>query len=387
MPPAAAAAAKDENEEKEEEEDDAKRRRTTTTTTSRPLRLVVFSGAGLSASTGMSTFSTPGGLYDRAKKALGLPASGDGSRLFHYRAFASRENDVHRFLAELAAEAARASPGQGHRALARLADEGLLARHYTMNVDGLAEEAGMRLWDWDRSSKEEEEDDDYGSTVELHGNVRRLVCRSCGARGALTPHSLRDMREDKPLRCPRDNSTSCPPGSARTGILLYDDADAALITPAAPTWRQLERDLARCAAVLWLGISFEQSASVGYFSRVVGVLRQARDGGQGGGKEEEEAPGEAAAEAAAPRPAKKRAAVAARPSPLPPQILINPSEDAMFNLLSGAGAEDLGEDVPLVELRMDTDEALPAIADRLRRGDGGRGVGGGGGNGAKSGPE
>jgi len=415
----------------------------------------VFSGAGLSASTGMSTFSTPGGLYDRAKKRLKMPASGDGSRLFHAKFFAGREADVHAFLAELAAEAARAAPSPGHAALARMAGAGAAAaaadggggggggggvvvRHYTLNVDGLAGAAGMPLWDWDARGGDGERpagagggDDGGGAggggngpdgtTVELHGNVRRMVCRSCGARADLTPRALRDMRDGRPLQCLRgggggrggagggggsktgDDATAadksgsggggggggtggtgppssrppCPPGSGRTGILLYDDPDAALITPAAPAWRLLAGDLARAAAVLWLGISFEQSASVAYFSRVVRGLREARDAREEGrrraGEEGDGANGAQAEQTAVEDKPSGRAPATRAPPPLPPpppallplQVIVNPSEDAMFNLLSGAGAGDLGKDVRLVELRMGTDAALPAMAARL----------------------
>jgi NAD-dependent SIR2 family protein deacetylase len=278
-------------------------------------------------------------------------------------------------LAELAQEALAARPSAGHAALAQLAAGGKLVRHYTLNVDGLAEAAGMRVWSG-RGEADEDDDDQKeqpdGTTVELHGSARRVVCRVCGARADLTPPLLRDMRAGKPLPCPSTTSSSCPMGSGRTGILLYDDPAAALITPAAPTWRLLERDLERAAAVVWAGISFEQSASVGYFTRVVAGLRAARDRKEERGAAE----GEAAEEAAAAPNKKPRPP----PRPLPPQVLINPSEDAMFNLLSGAGSGDLGEDVRLVELRMDTDAALPALAARLlllREGGGGAGGGAG----------
>jgi NAD-dependent SIR2 family protein deacetylase len=314
----------------------------------------------------MSTFSTPKGLYDRAKKRLKMPASGDGSRLFHARCFEQREGDVHAFLAELAQEALAARPSAGHAALAQLASGGKLVRHYTLNVDGLAEAAGMELWratDGGGDDQDEQQQQD-GTTVELHGSARRVVCRACGARADLTPPLLRDMRAGRPLPCPSTTSSSCPQGSGRTGILLYDDPAAALITPAAPTWRLLERDLEVAAAVVWAGISFEQSASVGYFTRVVAGLRAARDRKEEG----------VSVEAAPAAPPNKKPPPP--PRPLPPQVLINPSEDAMFNLLSGARAGDLGEDVRLVELRMDTDAALPALAARLLR-EGGGGAGGG----------
>ena len=358
--------------------------------------LVVFSGAGLSASAGMSTFSAPGGLYDRAKRRFKGAAAGDGSRLFHARFFASREADAHAFLGGVAREALAAAPSAAHRALAALAEGGMLARHYTLNVDGLHAAAGMRVW---RPEPGEggaggegkgEGDGGLGSTVELHGSARRVVCRACGARADLSAAALRDMRAGRPLACPAaaasssssSSSSSCPPGSGRTGVLLYDDPDAGLITPAGPTWRLLARDLARAAAVLWVGISFEQSASVAYFSRVVRGLRA-----QAAAEEAEEEAAEG------PPPARPRP----RPPPrLPPQVVVNPaSEDAVFNLQSGAAPGDLRGDVRVLEVRAEADAALPALAARLLGAPGGGGgggaaaaagaSGGGGGGGAKSG--
>ncbi|MEV6525824.1 NAD-dependent protein deacetylase [Longispora sp. NPDC051575] len=57
---------------------------------------------------------------------------------------------------------ARAAPNAGHRAVAHLQDQGLLAGVITQNVDGLHQSAGAR------------------DVVELHGNLDRVVCLTCG---------------------------------------------------------------------------------------------------------------------------------------------------------------------------------------------------------------
>lgn len=48
---------------------------------------------------------------------------------------------------------------------------GVLARHYTLNIDGLAEVVGMDTWHHEHNPS--------GVTVEMHGNIR------CGARRAI----------------------------------------------------------------------------------------------------------------------------------------------------------------------------------------------------------
>ena len=40
----------------------------------------------------------------------------------------------------------RAKPGKGHRALAAIEQSGKLLRHYTLNVDGLADAVGLSTW-------------------------------------------------------------------------------------------------------------------------------------------------------------------------------------------------------------------------------------------------
>ena len=50
------------------------------------------------------------------------------------------------FFADIYAEARKAKPGAGHLALAQIAQANKLLRHYTMNIDGLAETAGMDAW-------------------------------------------------------------------------------------------------------------------------------------------------------------------------------------------------------------------------------------------------
>ena len=55
------------------------------------------------------------------------------------------------FFADIYAEARKARPGLGHRALAQVAGAHKLLRHYTMNIDGLAETAGMDTWHVDNN--------------------------------------------------------------------------------------------------------------------------------------------------------------------------------------------------------------------------------------------
>lgn len=50
------------------------------------------------------------------------------------------------FFAEIYEETSTANPGKGHKALAAIERSGKLQRHYTLNVDGLANVVGLSTW-------------------------------------------------------------------------------------------------------------------------------------------------------------------------------------------------------------------------------------------------
>jgi hypothetical protein len=68
------------------------------------------------------------------------------------------------FFAQIYSEAQSSRAAPGHHALARLWRLGLLGRHYTLNIDGLAEVVGM--------DTHHQETNPGGVTVEMHGNIR-----------------------------------------------------------------------------------------------------------------------------------------------------------------------------------------------------------------------
>jgi NAD-dependent deacetylase len=133
-------------------------------------RVLVLTGAGVSAESGLPTFRDAGGLWEHHR--VEEIASPDG--------FRDDPRRVWRFYSQRRAGALRCGPNAGHRALAsleaRLGDHFLLA---TQNVDGLHARAGsIRM-------------------VELHGNLFRTRCSRCSA----PPFS--DEREylDEPPTC------------------------------------------------------------------------------------------------------------------------------------------------------------------------------------------
>ncbi len=115
-------------------------------------RVLVLTGAGISAESGLSTFRGAGGLWD------GHPVEQVASP----RGFAEDPELVWSFYSARRRDAAAAEPNAAHRALAalerRLDGRFLLA---TQNVDGLHARAGSRR------------------LVEVHGTLWRTRCSEC----------------------------------------------------------------------------------------------------------------------------------------------------------------------------------------------------------------
>ncbi|MDY6831289.1 MAG: NAD-dependent deacylase [Thermodesulfobacteriota bacterium] len=135
-------------------------------------RAAVFSGAGVSAESGIPTFRDPGGVWDRLNPA----EVGDTQGLL-----ASLEKNPEKLVAmfmELLAVFDTAAPNPGHRALFDLERMGILQAVITQNIDNLHQEAGNT------------------QVIEMHGNGFRFRCLSCRARRSHERHALiRQVKE------------------------------------------------------------------------------------------------------------------------------------------------------------------------------------------------
>jgi NAD-dependent deacetylase len=119
--------------------------------------IVVLTGAGVSAESGLATFRGPGGLWEGHRvEDVCTP-----------EALARDPALVHRFYDERRAALSRVAPNAAHDALARLDAAwpgGLLL--VTQNVDDLHERAGAKR------------------LLHMHGELASALCAACGARRA-----------------------------------------------------------------------------------------------------------------------------------------------------------------------------------------------------------
>ncbi len=117
-------------------------------------RVVFFTGAGLSAESGIATYRGEGGIW----------------RKYNYedyacqRAFERDPAAVWEFHDARRVDVAACEPNAAHRFIAAYQEEHADTRVVTQNIDGLHQAAGSR------------------DPIELHGSLWRLRCDRCGAR-------------------------------------------------------------------------------------------------------------------------------------------------------------------------------------------------------------
>lgn len=116
-------------------------------------KIVVMTGAGISAESGLGTFRDAGGVWTQHDfRDVATPEG-----------FARDPARVHDFYNRRRANAGRAAPNAAHEALARLAREHVgEVVIVTQNVDGLHEAAGVE-------------------PIHMHGALSRATCAACKA--------------------------------------------------------------------------------------------------------------------------------------------------------------------------------------------------------------
>jgi NAD-dependent deacetylase len=133
-------------------------------------RVTVLTGAGISAESGVPTFRGEGGLWKKFRP----------EELATFEAFMANPRLVWEWYEYRRKIIEEIRPNPGHRALVDF------QRHFekfdliTQNVDGLHHQAGSQ------------------NVIELHGNIKRNKCISCGKRY----ESLDEVLPGMPPRCP-----------------------------------------------------------------------------------------------------------------------------------------------------------------------------------------
>lgn len=153
--------------------------------------VLVITGAGMSADSGLPTYRGIGGLYNDEDPEEGIPIEVALSGAM----FRSRPELTWKHIMAIEKACRGASPNRGHEVLAEL--ERYFERFLllTQNVDGLHQEAGTR------------------EIIDIHGDVHELLCTSCDWRERVTDYAELEA-------CPR-----CPECGAvvRPDVVLFGE--------------------------------------------------------------------------------------------------------------------------------------------------------------------
>jgi NAD-dependent deacetylase len=162
------------------------------------VRIVVLTGAGISAESGVRTFRASDGLWeDHHVEDVATPEG-----------FERQPSLVHRFYDTRRAHLATVAPNPAHEALARLEQAvGADLLVVTQNIDDLHERAGSTR------------------VLHMHGELGRARCLACDAR----PDAPGDLLDAPP--CPECGERMLRPDVVWFGEMPYglDEIDAALI--------------------------------------------------------------------------------------------------------------------------------------------------------------
>jgi NAD-dependent deacetylase len=191
-------------------------------------RIVVLTGAGISAESGLATFRDLGGIWAQVK--LGEVATAE--------AFAADPARVHGFYNARRAQLETVAPHAAHHALAAFdaawPGEFLLV---TQNVDDLHDRAGSRR------------------LLHMHGELRRIRCTRCGARRA--------------WEAPLGTTTPCPAcgeaGGLRPDIVWFGEMPMHM--------EAIEAALETCDLFVAIGTSAQVWPAAGFVRAVRGRAR------------------------------------------------------------------------------------------------------------------
>jgi NAD-dependent deacetylase len=132
--------------------------------------LVAFTGAGISAESGIPTFRGKGGIWDKYDPII---LEIDYFTRYPEKAWPHIKDMFYNVID-------KAAPNPAHYVLSKWEQQGLLKTIITQNIDNLHQKAGN------------------SRVLEFHGNTRDLVCMNCQK---ITPVKDADMHQN-PVTCP-----------------------------------------------------------------------------------------------------------------------------------------------------------------------------------------
>lgn len=189
----------------------------------RARRVTVFTGAGVSAESGIATFRDP---------LTGLWARFDARALATPEAFAAQPDLVWGWYEWRRAQVARAEPNAAHRAIAALARKIPALTLVTQNVDNLHERAGS------------------DAVIHLHGSLHAPRCSACGHAARFAPRAPDDGRD-----APAEERAITPPACVECGAPIRPGVVWFGESLPADAWRAAQQACDDCDLFFSIGTS------------------------------------------------------------------------------------------------------------------------------------
>jgi NAD-dependent deacetylase len=133
--------------------------------------VIAFSGAGISAESGVPTFRGSGGLWER------YPPQDYATTGGLISVFRKHPQDIVDFVIDFYSLLLKARPNPAHYALMVLEKESILNACITQNIDNLHQMSGSR------------------NVIELHGNAFRIRCMGCSKTIVFERDRLKEMMQ------------------------------------------------------------------------------------------------------------------------------------------------------------------------------------------------
>jgi NAD-dependent protein deacetylase/lipoamidase len=153
--------------------------------------LLVITGAGLSADSGLPTYRGVGGLYEDRHAEGNVPIE----EIMSGQMLAARPGLTWKYLLQIEQAGRDAKPNRGHEVIAAMERRFDRVWVLTQNVDGLHRKAGSR------------------NVIDIHGNLHALRCTRCSHREGVADYSGLAV----PPRCP-----ACR-GVVRPDVVLFGE--------------------------------------------------------------------------------------------------------------------------------------------------------------------
>ncbi len=153
-------------------------------------QIVILTGAGVSAASGLHTYRGAGGIWEKY----------DVEQYGHVDRLEDHPEQIWELFGPLRKEIKTARPNAAHEVLAQLEKSLSPEQKFTLitqNIDGLHQQAGSR------------------NVIEFHGNIHRTKCANPDC--VQTPYIDQDPHQNEAPRCPQCNN------SLRPDIVLFGE--------------------------------------------------------------------------------------------------------------------------------------------------------------------